>query len=192
MVVRPMVSRFLVTHARVQVEIVVSNALVDLVSGGFDAGVRFGETIAQDMISVPIGPCQRSAVVASPAFLERYTRPARPEDLKTLPCICLRFESGRRYAWEFERGGVEIAVEVSGPLTMNDQSLMVEAAVDGVGLTYAFEGQVANHVTAGRLVRVLEDWCPYYGGFHLYYPSRRQLSAALRAFVDFVRSKSDE
>jgi len=187
MVVRPLVSRFLAEHPRVEVDIFVSNALVDLVSGGFDAGVRFGETIAQDMIAVPIGPRQRSAIVASPAFLERHPRPMRPEDLKTLPCIRLRFDSGRYYAWEFERGGIELAVEVDGPLTMNDQSLMVEAALDGVGLTYAFEGQVEQHVAAGRLIRVLEDWCPYYSGFYLYYPSRRQLPAALRAFVDFVR-----
>lgn len=188
MVVRPLVSRFLVGHPRVEVDIVVSNALVDLVSGGFDAGVRFGETIAQDMIAVPIGPRQRSAIVASPAFLETHPRPTRPEDLKVLPCIRLRFDSGRYYAWEFERGGVELAVEVDGPLTMNDQSLMIEAALDGVGLTYAFEGQVERHVAEGRLVRVLEDWCPYYSGFYLYYPSRRQLPAALRAFVDFVRA----
>jgi DNA-binding transcriptional LysR family regulator len=188
MVVRPLVSRFLAAHQRVQVDIVVSNALVDLVSGGFDAGIRFGETIAQDMIAMPIGPRQRSAVVASPDFLARHARPARPEDLKTLPCIRLRFDSGRYYAWEFERGGVELAVEVDGPLTMNDQSLMVEAALDGVGLAYAFEGQVAALVAAGRLVRVLEDWCPSYSGFYLYYPSRRQLPAALRAFVDFIQT----
>ena len=189
MVVRPLVSRFLAAHARVRVDIVVSNALVDLVSGGFDAGVRFGETIARDMIAVPIGPRQRSAVVASPDFFDRHPRPTRPEELETLPCIRLRFDSGRYYAWEFEREGVELAVEVEGPLTMNDQSLMVEAALDGAGLTYAFEGQVEELVASGRLVRVLEDWCPYYGGFYLYYPSRRQLPAALRAFVEFIRTE---
>jgi DNA-binding transcriptional LysR family regulator len=188
MVVRPLVSRFLAAHQRVQVDIVVSNALIDLVSGGFDAGIRFGETIAQDMIAVPIGPRQRSAVVASPDFLARHPRPVRPEDLKSLPCIRLRFDNGRYYAWEFERGGIELAVEVDGPLAMNDQSLMVEAALDGVGLTYAFEGQVAGLVAAGRLVRVLEDWCPFYSGFYLYYPSRRQLPAALRAFVDLIKN----
>jgi len=189
MVVRPLVSRFLAAHVRMQVDIVVSNALVDLVSGGFDAGVRFGETIARDMIAVPIGPRQRSAVVASPDFFDRHPRPTRPEELETLPCIRLRFDSGRYYAWEFEREGVELTVEVEGSLTMNDQSLMIEAALDGVGLTYAFEGQVEGLVASGRLVRVLEDWCPYYGGFYLYYPSRRQLPAALRAFVEFIRTE---
>jgi DNA-binding transcriptional LysR family regulator len=186
MVVRPLVSRFLARHPKVRVEIVVSNALVDLVSGGFDGGIRFGELVALDMIAVPIGPRQRSAIVASPAFFERHPRPVRPEDLQSLPCIRLRFESGRYYAWEFEKDGVERAVEVDGPLAMNDQSLMVEAAIDGVGLTYAFEGQVEHAIADGRLVRVLEDWCPDYPGFYLYYPSRRQLPAAMRAFVDFV------
>ncbi|WBO23719.1 LysR family transcriptional regulator [Sphingomonas abietis] len=190
MVVRPIVGRFLAAHPQVKVDLVVSNGLIDLVSGGFDAGIRFGETIAQDMIALPIGPRQRSAVVASPAFLERHPRPARPEDLKTLPCIRLRFDSGRHYAWEFERGGVDIAVEVDGPLTMNDQSLMVEAALDGIGLAYAFEGQVETLLASGRLVRLLEDWCPDYAGFYLYYPGRRQLPAAMRAFVDFVRSET--
>ena len=189
MVVRPLVSRFLAAHPQVRVDVVVSNGLIDLVSGGFDAGVRFGETIAQDMIAVPIGPRQRSAVVASPAFFEHHPLPLHPEDLKSLPCIRLRFDSGRYYAWEFERAGVELTVEVDGPLTMNDQSLMVEAALDGVGLTYAFEGQVAALRAAGRLVRVLEDWCPTYNGFYLYYPSRRQLPAALRAFIDFCHQR---
>jgi DNA-binding transcriptional LysR family regulator len=190
MVLRPLVSRFLAEYPRVEVEVFVSNALVDLVSGGFDAGLRFGETIAQDMIAVPIGPRQRSAIVGSPAFFRKHARPKRPEDLKALPCIRLRFDSGRYYAWEFERGGMELTVEVDGPLTMNDQSLMVDAALDGVGLTYAFEGQVEQHVAAGRLVRVLEDWCPSYSGFYLYYPSRRQLPAVLRAFVEFIRRSS--
>jgi DNA-binding transcriptional LysR family regulator len=187
LVVLPLVTRFLAAHPRVKVEILVTNALIDLVSGGFDAGVRFGETIAQDMIAVPIGPRQRSAIVASPAFFERRPRPTTPEQLKGLPCLRLRFDSGRYYAWEFERGGIALEVEVDGPLTMNDQSLMIEAALDGAGLTFAFEDQVAALVAEGRLVRVLEDWCPYYGGFYLYYPSRRQLPATLRAFVDFVK-----
>lgn len=190
MVLRPMISRFLVAFPQVRVDLVISNGLIDLVSGGFNAGVRFGETIAQDMIAVPIGPRQRSAVVASPAFFKRYPIPRMPQDLKTLPCIRLRFESGRYYAWEFERDGVDLTVEVDGPLSMNDQSLMIEAALDGVGLAYAFEGQVADLVSAGRLVRVLEDWCPPYNGFHLYYPSRRQLPAVLRAFIDFCHEEA--
>jgi DNA-binding transcriptional LysR family regulator len=110
--------------------------------------------------------------------------------LKALPCIRLRFDSGRYYAWEFEQDSVELAVEVDGPLTMNDQSLMIQAAIDGVGFAYAFERQIEQHVADGRLVRVLDNWCPYYSGFYLYYPSRRQLPAAMRALVDFIRSDS--
>jgi DNA-binding transcriptional LysR family regulator len=149
--------------------------------------VRFGETIAQDMIAVPLSPRQRTAIVASPDFFERNARPTTPQELKDLPCIRFRFPSGRFYAWEFEKGGQDLAVEVDGPLTLGDQGLIVQAALSGVGLAFAFEGQVADLIAQGRLVRVLEDWCPEYGGFYLYYPSRRQLPAPLRAFVDFVR-----
>ncbi len=188
MVLLPYVVRFLEAYPRISIEIVVEDDLVDMVSEGFDAGVRFGEVVAQDMIAVPIGPRQRSAIVASPAFFERHPKPSSPEQLKALPCIGLRFASGRVYAWEFERGGVELSVEVEGPLIVGDQDMMVDAALLGAGVAYAFEDQVRALVEEKRLVRVLEDWCPYYGGFYLYYPSRRQMPAALRAFVDFVRT----
>ena len=187
MVLLPIVARFLESHPRISVEIAIDNDLVDVVSEGFDAGVRFGEVIARDMIAVPLGPRQRSAIVASPALFERHPVPVTPEHLRDLPCIGLRFGSGRLYAWEFERGGVELSVEVEGPLVVGDQDMMVEAALMGAGIAYAFEDQVSEHIRAGRLVRVLEDWCPYYKGLYLYYPSRRQLPAALRAFIDFAR-----
>ncbi|MFV3130983.1 LysR family transcriptional regulator [Niveispirillum sp. KHB5.9] len=184
----PVVTRFLGRYPGVQVEIVVDNALVDTVSEGFDAGVRFGETIAKDMIAVPLGPRQRTAIVASPGFFDNHPRPVTPEQLRNLPCINLRFGSGRLYAWEFERGGIELSVAVEGPLTLDDTDLIVDAALAGAGIGFAFEEQVKDHVADGRLVRVLEDWCPYYSGVYLYYPSRRQMPAALRAFVDFVQA----
>src|SRR5262249_14263142 len=159
-----------------------------MVAKGFDAGVRFGEVIAQDMIAVPLGPAQRSAYVAAPEFFRRHPKPASPEELKGLACIRFRFESGRYYAWEFERDGVELSVEVDGQLTLSEQDLAVQAALDGAGIAFAFEAQVEDLIAQGRLVRVLDDWCPYYPGFYLYYPSRRQLPATLRAFVDFARS----
>ncbi|MCR6629239.1 MAG: LysR family transcriptional regulator [Magnetospirillum sp.] len=187
MVLLPVVARFAAAHPGVSVEIVVDNALIDMVSEGFDAGIRFGETIAQDMIALPIGPRQRSAVVASPDFFRRHPLPTTPQQLGGLPCLGLRFGSGRLYAWEFERGGVEVTVEVDGPLIVDDQDMMVEAALHGIGLAYAFEQQVAPLVAQGRLVRVLEDWCPYYSGFYLYYPSRRQMPAPLRAFIETVK-----
>ena len=188
MVLLPMVTRFLAAYPGVSVEIVVENALVDMVSEGFDAGIRFGEVLAQDMIAVPLGPKQRSAYVASPVFFQRYPRPTKPDDLKLLPCIRLRFGSGRLYAWEFERDDVKLAIEVEGPLTLGDQDLAIGAALDGVGVAFAFETQVIDLIAEGRLVRVLEDWCPYYPSPYLYYPSRRQLPSALRAFVDFTRN----
>jgi DNA-binding transcriptional LysR family regulator len=187
MVLMPVVARFLEAHPKISIEIVIDNDLVDMVSEGFDAGVRFGEVVAQDMIAVPIGPRQRSAIVAIPEIFARYPRPLTPDHLKELPCINLRFGSGRLYAWEFERDGMEMSVEVEGPLVVGDQDMMVEAALLGSGVAYAFENQVRTHIEEGRLVRVLEDWCPDYTGFYLYYPSRRQMPGALRAFVDFVK-----
>jgi DNA-binding transcriptional LysR family regulator len=186
LVLLPLVTRFLAAYPAVNAEIVVDDSLIDMVSDNFDAGVRFGETIAKDMIAVPLGPRQRTAIVASPDFFRRYDKPRRPEQLRNLPCICLRFGSGRLYAWEFEKGGVELKIEVTGPLTMGDQGLIVEAAMEGAGVAFAFESQVARLIAERKLIRVLEDWCPYYGGFYLYYPGRCQVPAALRAFIDWV------
>jgi DNA-binding transcriptional LysR family regulator len=181
----PLVTRFLDAYPGVNVEIVVNNALVDMVSEGFDAGVRFGNVIAQDMIAVPLCGAQRSAYVASPEFFQRHPKPRIPRELNGLPCIRLRFESGRYYEWEFERDGVEVSVQANGHLTLGEQDLAIQAALDGAGIAFAFEAQVKDLVEQGRLVRVLDDWCPYYPGFYLYYSSRRQLPATLRAFVDF-------
>jgi DNA-binding transcriptional LysR family regulator len=185
MVLLPLVSRFLRMHPAVHVEIFAQSALVDVVSAGFDAGVRFGETIAADMIATPIGSRQRSAVVASPAYFEHWPKPITPRDLSRLPCVCYRFDSGGAYHWEFERGGVELEIAVEGPITLNHQDLMVEAALKGIGAAYVFEGMVESLVAEGRLTRVLQDWCPSYAGFFLYYPSRRRMPTALRAFIDF-------
>jgi DNA-binding transcriptional LysR family regulator len=188
MVLLPLVAGFLKNHPRIAIEIVIDNEFVDMVSEGFDAGVRFGETVAQDMIAVPIGPRQRTAIVATPDFFQKHPKPVAPEQLKLLPCIGFRFGTGRLYAWEFERGGLELSVEVEGALVLDDQDMMVDAALLGGGIAFTFEDQVKDLVKEGRLVRVLEDWCPYYSGFYLYYPSRRQMPAALRAFVDFVKA----
>ncbi len=189
LVLLPIVARFLRKHPAIEVEIVVDDALVDMVSGGFDAGIRFGETIAADMIAVPIGPRHRFAVVGSPDHFERHQKPVTPHDLKDHPCIRYRFAGGTFYRWEFERGGLEVGIDVRGALTLGDQDIMLQAAMDGAGLAYLFESQASQAVAEGRLVSVLEDWCPYYPGFFLYYPSRRQLPGPLRAFLDFVRAK---
>src|SRR6201999_2707806 len=120
-------TRFLKNYPEVNIEIVVNDALVDTVAAGFDAGVRFGETIAADMIAVPIGPRHRFAVVGSPAYFKKYQRPVTPHEVRDLPCIRLRFSSGSIYRWEFERGGLELDIDVDGPLTMTDQEMMIDA-----------------------------------------------------------------
>lgn len=188
LVLLPIVARFLKAHPAIEVEVVVDDALVEMVSGGFDAGVRFGETVAADMIAIALGPRHRFSVVGSPDHFERHHRPVTPYDLKDHPCIRYRFPSGAFYRWEFERGGLELGMDVQGPLTLGDQDMMLQSAIDGAGLAYLFETQAKEAVADGRLIHVLEDWCPYYPGFFLYYPSRRQLPGPLRAFLDFVRS----
>ena len=188
LVLLPIVTKFLKAFPDVNVEIVVNDALIDMVAAGFDAGVRFGETIAADMIAVPIGPRHRFAVVGSPGYFRRHKPPITPHELKDLPCIRYRFVSGTFYRWEFERGGVEVEIDVAGPLTINDQYLMLDAARGGAGLAFVFEAQAEELIARSELIRVLADWCPAYPGFFLYYPSRRQLPAALRAFVDFARA----
>jgi len=184
----PVVTRFLARYPDVEVEIVSDDALVDVVAEGFDVGVRFGEVIAGDMIAVPLVPRMRSAVVATPAFFAAHGKPNAPQDLRGMPCIRQRFPSGAMYHWEFERGGIELVLEVDGPLVLREMSLCALAALDGAGMAFVFEKLVEEDIAAGRLVRVLEDWCPYHPGMFLYYPGRRQLPAVLKAFIDFVRT----
>lgn len=189
LVLIPLITKFLKAYPDIRVDLATNDALVDVVSAGFDAGVRFGETIAADMIAVPIGPRHRFAVVGSPGYFKIHKPPVTPHDLRNLPCIRYRFSSGAMYRWEFERGGVELDIEVDGPLTLGDQDLMLDAALDGAGLAYVFEAQAEKLIAKRKLVRVLADWCPAYPGFFLYYPSRRQVPAALRAFIDHSRIK---
>lgn len=181
-------SEFLKIYPDIRLEVVESDALLDIVASGFDAGVRFGNRLEADMVSMPVGPNLRSVVVGSPGFFERHPAPQKPEDLHALPCIRHRFPSGSMYRWEFERGGIEQEVEVNGPLTLGDVSLMIGPALQGLGLAYVFEDMAREHLASGRLVQVLADWCPYYPGLHLYYPSRRHIPAPLKAFIDFARN----
>ncbi len=189
LVLLPIASEFLQVYPDIRMEVVESDALLDIVANGFDAGVRFGDRLEADMVSLPIGPTMRSVVVGSPAFFERYAAPQKPEDLHGLPCIRHRYPSGSMYRWELERGGIAQEIEVNGPLTLGDVSLMVGPALQGLGLAYVFEDMVSEHLASGRLVQVLADWCPWYPGLHLYYPSRRHVPAALKAFIDFVRNR---
>ena len=183
----PLIAQFLAAHPGIKMEVFAENAVVDMVKEGFDAGVRLGETLARDMIAVRIGSRQRFAAVMSPMLIERYGMPQAPHDLASMPCIRHRFDSGALYLWEFERESVELSISVDGPFTTNSQELMILAALDHVGVAFVLEGLVADPVAEGRLVRVLDDWCPSFPGLHLYYPGRRQVPPALRAFIDFVR-----
>lgn len=189
LVLLPIASEFLQLYPDIRLEVVESDALLDIVANGFDAGVRFGDRLEADMVSLPIGPTMRSVVVGSPAFFQRHAAPQKPEDLHALPCIRHRYPSGSMYRWELERGGIAQEIEVNGPLTLGDVSLMVGPALQGLGLAYVFEDMVSEHLASGRLLQVLADWCPYYPGLHLYYPSRRHVPAALKAFIDFVRNR---
>jgi DNA-binding transcriptional LysR family regulator len=187
----PLVQRFIKAHPAVNIEIVVQGNLLDIISSGFDAGVRLGEKIAADMIAVPLGPRQRSVVVATPAFFKRWPKPSTPHDLRDIPCVRFRYESGQEYKWEFERGEAELEIAVDGPFATTSMDLMLQAALDGMGAACLYESQVSEHVSSGRLVKALEDWCPDYPGYHLYYPSSRQMPTALRAFIDYVRRKDE-
>lgn len=170
-----------------RLDIVATDRLVDIVEEGFDAGVRFGERLTQDMIAVPIKPTLRFSVVGSPEYFTGRTRPETPIDLRAHLCIRYRYPSGALYNWEFEKNGEAVSVEVDGPITLDDQDLMVEAALQGCGLAFVWENRVTRHVASGALIRCLDDWCAPDNGLYLYYPSRRYLSAGLRALIDTLK-----
>jgi DNA-binding transcriptional LysR family regulator len=183
----PKLAPVLREYPDVHVEFDVSYGLRDIVADRFDAGVRLGEAVDQDMIAVPIGPKVRMAAAASPDYFARHAPPKTPNDLTRHRCICQRQVGGGIYAWEFERRGRELEVRVEGQVTVNTSPHIVEAALDGIGIAFLPEGEFAPHIEEGRLVRVLEDWCPPFPGFHLYYPSRRHPSPAFSLVLDALR-----
>jgi DNA-binding transcriptional LysR family regulator len=184
----PKIAALLPRYPDLKVEINVDAGLTDIVAQRFDAGVRLGEHLAKDMIAVRIGPDLRLAVVGSPEYFERHPAPRTPQDLAAHVCINLRLESfGGLYAWEFEKDGRELRVRVDGQFTSNDVSLILDAARGGVGLACVLEDQVASSLADGSLVRVLEDWCAPFSGYHLYYPSRRQNTPAFALLVEALR-----
>lgn len=184
----PKLAKFLPRYPDIKVEISVDDRLVDIVAERFDAGVRDGEQIAKDMVAVRIGPDVRMAVVGVPAYFARHPPPKKPQDLTGHVCINLRLPTrGGLYAWEFEKGRRKLNVHVEGQLVFNRPAQMLSAALDGLGLAYLLEDVVQPHVNAGRLERVLADWCPPFPGYHLYYPSRRQHSPAFALLVEALR-----
>jgi DNA-binding transcriptional LysR family regulator len=177
-------------YPEIKIEIITDYGLTDIVSEHYDAGVRPGEQVAKDMIAVRIGPDIRMAVVGDPAYFKQREVPKRPPDLVQHRCINLRLPTyGGLYAWEFEKGSRELRVRVDGQLTFNGIGQMINAALSGFGLAYVPEDLVQHHLARGRLKRVLEDWCQPYTGYHLYYPSRRQPSAAFALVVDALRHR---
>lgn len=185
-VLAPMVGPFLELHPQIRLEIVDTSTLVDIVADGFDAGVRYEENLARDMIAVPLGPLQRYVLTASPAFLETHGRPASPEDVVGKPCIIVRFPTGVVLPWEFSKGSRQVKFTPEGRLICMHMGLQRQAAIDGVGYWMTFEDDVREAVRNGQLEIVLDDWCPPFPGPFLYYPSRRQPPPALAAFIAFV------
>lgn len=190
LVLRPLLARFVRTYPQVHLDIVCDGKLGDVVADGFDAGIRLFEAVPQDMISVRVGGPVRFAAVASPSYLAARGRPAVPQDLHQHDCIRFRFESGALYRWEFARHGVEESIDVKGPITLTDQPLMVDAAIEGIGIAFVPDHLALEALRDGRLERVLDEWCPAYPGLCLYYPGHRHVSGALRALIDMVRDGS--
>lgn len=184
----PALKRLVPSHPDIKAEIVIDYGLTDIVAERLDAGVRPGEIVAPGMISVPIGPPMRMAVVGSPSYFADRPAPTTPQDLTSHTCINLRLPThGGLYAWEFEKGGRELRVRVEGQLVFSTAGLILKAALDGFGLAYLPEELVRPHLTTGDLVRVLAHWCEPFPGYHLYYPSRRQHTAAFALLVDMLR-----
>ena len=186
----PKLARLMRLYPDIKIEMMVDYGLADIVTERYDAGVRSGEQVAKDMIAVRIGPDLRMAVVGAPSYFKSRPAPKRPPDLIGHNCINLRLPTHDNvYAWEFERNDRELRVRVDGQLTFNTTSQQLNAALAGLGLAYVPEGMVHNHIAKGRLRRVLEDWCQPYSGYHLFYPSRRQSSAAFSLVVDALRHR---
>ncbi|KQV29331.1 LysR family transcriptional regulator [Rhizobium sp. Root1203] len=190
-ILAPALEKILPDNPDVTVEIIVDYGLTDIVAERFDAGVRLGEQVAKDMIAVRISPEMRMAVVGSPSYFRQHLSPETPQDLTAHNCINMRLPThGNIFPWEFEKDGRELRVRVEGQLVFNNLVMRREAALRGLGLTYMPEDQIMAYLDTGDLIRVLEDWCPPFPGYHLYYPNRRHASAAFGLIVEALRVKS--
>ena len=190
MVLQPLLAGFLAEHPQVQIELTNDEGFVDIVEQGFDAGVRMGESLARDMVAIPLGGPIAAAVVASPDYLRRHPAPLHPDDLAQHNCVRFRFAgTGAIYKWEFQLDSRVVEYEARGNLTITDSMFNLDAALDGLGLAYTFESLAQPHIQAGRLQRVLEPFSPTFPGFYLYYPSRHDQQSKLKAFIDYVRAR---
>jgi DNA-binding transcriptional LysR family regulator len=187
----PKLTPLLREYPDIKMEFDVNYGFRDIVADRFDAGVRMGESIDKDMIAVPIGPRLRMAAVAAPSYFATNPAPKKPRDLLSHRCINLRLPTyGGLYVWEFERRGHPMNVHVDGQLTFNTSPAIVQAALEGLGVAFLPEDEISSHLEEGRLVRVLEDWCPPFPGYYLYYPSRRQPSMAFTLVAEALRFRS--
>lgn len=185
-IMAPFILTYLKRYPQVHVDIVTEGRLVDVVAAGFDIGVRSADLVPSDAVAIPLAP-RRMAVVASPAFFGDRRIPRVPQDLLSYPCLRGRLPSGARLRWRFEKGGEELQLDVEGPVTLDEASLVRIAATNGVGIGYLMEADVREDIAAGRLVRILEDWTPTVAPLCLYYSNRRNSSAAFKAFIALAR-----
>lgn len=188
-ILAPMAKPFLEAYPDVALELISDAAKVDIVDSGFDAGVRFDQELARDMIAVPLGQSLRYVIIGNPHYLAAQGTPAEPDDLLQHFCIRQRFPGGTIFSWRFERDGRSVTIVPAGRLTVNDAHQAVRAAGDGLGLARVLEDYAAPLIETGRVVTVLDDWCPRVPSWFLYYPSRRQMPSAMRAFLDFIASR---
>jgi DNA-binding transcriptional LysR family regulator len=187
LVLAPMIAPFLKRYPEIRMEIVADSSLIDIVSEGFDAGIRYEETLAQDMIAVSLGPPERYVLVAAPGFLDGRPRLKTPKDLSGEPCIVTRFRSGVQLPWEFRKGSRAVKFMPAGALTASHPELQLRAAIDGLGYLMTLEGYARAAIASGRLVSLLDEWLPSFPGPFLYYPGRRERPPSLAAFVAFVK-----
>lgn len=188
-ILRPVVARYLRHYPDMQVELAMEGRPIDIVAEGFDAGIRLAESVPQDMVSIPCGPDSRFIVVGASGYFKRTSVPRSPADLLAHECIRRRMPGGKLYRWEFEKRGEKMALDVPGRLTLDNDSLMVEAAVEGLGLAFVSDFWATDQLAAGSLRAVLDDWTPPFPGLCLYYPGHRHMTAGLRAFVDLLRQE---
>lgn len=187
LVLVPKLAQFARDYPDIVLDVTTDNSRVDLVAAGFDAGIQIGEFIQKDMVAVRVSGDLRAAIVASPAYFAAHPKPRHPRELLRHRCINFRQGSSGVYRWEFDKGKQSLVVAVDGPLVIDDWEISVHAALDGAGVAFMIEQHAAPHIASGALVRVLEDWCPPFPGYFLYYPSRRQQPAALSALIATLR-----
>lgn len=190
-VIAPALPRFVESYPDVVVEVLIEQGFTNIIERRLDAGIRLGESLEKDVVAVPVSGPLRMAAIASPGYLKKHGVPKDPRELRSHRCINMRLPAaGTIYKWEFERGREKVDIAVDGPLIFDSGGMVVDAALAGLGVGFVLEDRVLGHINAGSLVRLLLDWCPAFPGFYLYYPGRRQLSPALAAFIEALRSPS--